>query len=312
MNLTIAYMTSRKDPKIEWFACTLAREIRDSKFSPSQIIVVDFHALQEGRKEAFKEFFYQFSIDCQVLHVPPKPTVWQGPYKRTKNEYFAASNARNTAFALCQSEFIACIDDLSALAPGWLDNVRHAMEHRYIALGAYKKVFNLSMDVDGRLSFDENPHGVDSRWPRGGNGIAHARGTDLFGCSFAMPIECALKVNGFDEICDSVSMEDVEFGARLERAGFQFQYNRNMLTYESEELHHTPGNQCFIRNDRKTKSGLHADWWILEKRVRSHETWTCGNDFNLREMREKCLAGEPLPIPTKDTDWATEQPLAEM
>lgn len=313
MSLTVAYMTSRKDPKIEWFASTLAREIDNSKFAPSEIIIVDFYADEPERREFIQSKLHPWTaLAPKIWHITPKPTIWQGAHRKTKNQYFAASNARNTAFARCTSDFIACTDDLSAFVPGWLDQVRHAMEHQYVALGAYKKVFKLAVSPQGDITFEENDRGVDSRWSRGGNGIMPARGTDLFGCSFAMPLNFALAVNGFDEICDSVSMEDVEFGARLERAGFQFHYNRNMLTYESEELHHIDGNQCFIRNDRKTKMGLNADWWILEKRVRSSETWTCGNDFDLRELRSKVLSGEPFPIPTKEIDWATEQPLVDM
>ena len=220
--LTIAYFTCRRDPRTEWFFSSLKREAVN--VDEIDIIVVDYHADDDGRREDFKYKFHQFfgeQPDDKLRHVCPKPCIWQGKHRLTKNNYFAASNARNTAFALCRGDFIACVDDISALDIGWLPNVMHAKHHKYVALGAYKKVLKMSVNDHGGISYDEYPPGVDSRFSRGTDrGIMQVTGDWLFGCSFALPIEAALTVNGFDEICDGQGAEDYDFGIRLERAGY--------------------------------------------------------------------------------------------
>lgn len=315
--LSLGYLTSRKDPKIEWFFRSLKREFRGD-YTGLQLIIVDFHAEEEGRKE----FMVNMAASCMgaaanpdwFVHVTPKPTVWQGKHKKTRDHHFAASNARNTVFAHAKNDFVACVDDLSVLLPGWIDNAMHASHHGYVALGAYKKVMELDVDYDGNISCKEHASGIDSRWNLGrASGIVEAEGTWMFGCSFALPIEFVLKVNGFDEICDGTGFEDVEFGCRLQRSGCKFFYNRNMCTYESEEGHSWEGNTKFVRQSKMTTCGLMSDWWIKNNRIDSKETWTCGNKFDLRQLRESVLKGEAFPIPEEPThDWRDGKPLGEI
>lgn len=314
MNFTIAYFTARKDPKIEWFFRTLKREIENTKISPTQIIIVDFHADEPGRRDTIRSHFG--ITGCDLQHVTPKPSVWQGKHKLTKNEYFAAANARNTAFALCKNDFIACIDDLSAISPGWIDQIRHAIHHNYVALGAYKKVLKLSVDETGFISYTPFEPGVDSRWKSGANGVVPAGGGWMFGCSFALRIEHALKVNGFDEVCDGQGAEDYDFGIRLERSGVRLMYNRNMLTYESEEEHFTPGNQAFIRMAKPMQydGGIIGSDHVLLRKVQFMERITTLSDhYNLRTLREHMLKGGEFPIPQNPRhDWRDGTPLEQM
>lgn len=315
--MTLAYFTSRKDPKIEWFFSCLRRELNNN-LKGFQIIIVDFHKSErDGNWLSDKIAECGLNIDsCQIDHIPPKPCVWQGKHKFTKNEYFAASNARNTAFAICKNDFIACVDDLSALAFGWMDQVMHAKKHQYIALGSYKKVINLMVNYAGGIDFEDFPPGVDSRWPSGADGIVKAGGGWMFGCSFALPVEFALKVNGFDEICDGQGAEDYDFGIRLERAGYQLFYNRNMLTYESEELHHCEGNQPFIRISKPMQYDggiIGSDHVLFRKVTRESRITTLSDHYNLRKLRQNILNGESFPIPTNPQhDWRDAKLLSEM
>lgn len=319
MNLTIAFFTNRRDPKFEWFFASLKREVKGDLAGITPILI-DYHADDEGRKEETQELFRKFFPDAshlQLIHSTPKPTIWQGAHRLTKNNYFAASNARNTAFALCRDDFIACIDDLSAMVTGWLPNVRHAQQHRYVALGAYKKVMQMSVDDSGIINFEAFPPGVDSRFARGtSEGIMRVTGDWLFGCSFALPIDFALRVNGFDEICDGQGAEDYDFGIRLQRAGCKLFYNRNMLTYESEELHSAPGNERFIRISKETdyKGGRMMSDHVLLNRVRREDrSWTISDRYTLRDLRSQVLGGAGFPIPTEPTtDWRDGKPLNEM
>lgn len=313
MSLTIAFMTNRRDPKIEWFAHSLRREIRDSGWAPSEIIIVDYHTDDMGRRQYIEDKINPWTeLSPKVWHIAPKPCAVQGAHRKTSKNHFAASNARNTAFAKCSSDYIACVDDLSVLNQGWLNQVKHAHDGKYVVLGSYKKVLNVICDPSGAFSFKDFPSGVDSRWSQGDpNGIKRVGGSWMFGCSFGLPIEFAEKVNGFDELCDMVGMEDVEFGIRLERAGCPIFYNRNMLTYESEELHHAQGNEKFLRESLPHASGVNSDWYIYNGVVHKPKTWTEGNDFTLSDLRKNTLAGLPFPLPTKTVDWRTGNPFSE-
>lgn len=311
MNLTIAYFTNRKNPKIEWFGKTLSRECRETGFSPSELIVIDYHAEDDGRRESVKKDLGEGLSSIPLYHICPKPCVWQGKHRKTKENYFAASNARNTAFARCSSEFIACVDDLSALERGWLNQVRHAMEHHYVVLGAYKKVIDLEVGSEAVTSYQYFAPGVDSRWNRGADGIVPADGSWLYGCSFALPIQAALDVNGFNEMCDATGMEDVEFGIRVGRKGYKFFYNRNMLTFESEELHHASGNEHFKRESILTTTGEMSDWAIYN-RVTKTSIIRADNEFDLTELRQKILRGEDFPVPQTEIDWRTGKKLCQL
>lgn len=308
--VTIAYFTNRKDPKIEWFSATLQREINITGFAPSEIIIVDFYADEPERRKFIQEKIVNWTaLTPKMWHIAPKPTVWQGKYRKTSQNHFAASNARNTAFAQCSSDYIVCVDDLSVLSDGWLNQVKHAAEHKYVVLGSYKKVLKMIVDPSGAYSFQDFPPGVDSRWANGSSsGIVRAGGSWMFGCSFGLPISFAEKVNGFDELCDSVGMEDVEFGIRLERSGCPLFYNRNMLTYESEEEHSAPGNEKFVRESKMHKTGVMSDWYIYNGVVRNQKTWTELNDFTLSDLRRNRLEGKDWPIPSREIDWRTEKP----
>ena len=100
--LTIAYITFRQFPRFEWFVKSLRRECSDD-FSGLQIIVIDGRLWREGA-ETRKSELRDIAGGMEFQHVPPKPTVWQGPNRLTSKDYFAAANVRNTAF--CYSKGI--------------------------------------------------------------------------------------------------------------------------------------------------------------------------------------------------------------
>lgn len=316
MHLTIAYITCRTEPRIEWFLRTLARQVKPEDCI--HVILVDFYADTPGRSDWRNCVFNANSRKVETLkHVPPKPTVWQGRHRKTRRDYFAAANARNTALALCRTEFIAFIDDLSALGPLWLDQVRHAEHHQYTVLGAYKKVLNLDVQPSGEVTFTPHPKGADSRWHAGSDqGIVPASGSWLFGCSFALPLEHALAVNGFDEICDGAGAEDYDFGIRLQRWGSRIHYNRNMLTYESEEGHAGPGS-AFLRVAKPTDwegQRMGSDHVLLRRVTNEARTTTLAQYTDLHALRRHLAAacGEFPPPTGPDVDWRDGTPLSEM
>jgi hypothetical protein len=306
--LTIAYLTNRKDPRIKWFFDSLHRECKGI-YDGIKLVVVDFWADEPGRACMFKSLSY-----CPLVHTTPKPTVWQGKHKLTKTNYFAASNARNTAVCFAPDGYIAFVDDLSVLMPGWLESVCHAQENGLVACGSYEKVRELVVDNGRVISAQRFKEGKDSREdnrlpldPR------PVHGGSMFGCSLAMPVKAMLDVNGFDEDCDSMGSEDYIFGLMLQHARYKLFYYPRMLTWESEEDHHV---ESPFKRIIKTIPGQKDATHVILRQVlhggRLKALNYFGND-GLVGLRAKILAGESFPpcnIP--EHDWRDSQPLREM
>ena len=307
--LSIAYITSRRDCRIKWFFDSLHNQT-EGHYSRIKIIVVDFHADLPGRRNAFAGLAHS-----PITHVPPKPTPWQGKHRLTNSDYFAASNSRNTAVCYAPDGFIAYLDDLSVLLPGWLKGVKRAIHNGYIALGAYRKVLNLDVS-NGRIKrYIPFEPGIDSRTATftrlaaGSGDPIKVAGSWLFGSNVVMPVRDLLRVNGWDEDCDSMGMEDVVCGMMMERHGSKFFYDLKMMTYEAEELHHTePPMIRLIKPYPGEKDSSHAILnWVLHDRNRAPNT------FNLNDLRNQILEGGTFPTEVYPKhDWRDGMPLCEM
>lgn len=266
MQITIAYITSRLDPKFSWFCESLARQTTPEEREAIQLMVIDRHLWYPGLFNGAKEHTEWIKLEdakyhnpvrrryateivagrFNLLHLPPKPNVYAGPWRLTKDDWFCAANSRNTVFLYAAHPYVVCVDDLSVLMPGWWNQVKHAASSGYCVCGAYKKVLELVVDGGDVVSYKANLNdkgedvGLDSRWANGSDtGIVDWSGAGLFGCSFGVPLNLAVRIDGFASETNGLGMEDFEFGIRADRAGGIFKYNRNMLTLESEECHHT-------------------------------------------------------------------------
>jgi len=304
MKLTICYFTNRKDPKIEWFFDSLL--LQSGGVIDFEVVIVDFYAGE--RPIQIPE-----PIRHCTRHVKPKPTVWQGEHRLTSKNYFAAANMRNTAICMCRTEYISFMDDLSVLLPGWLDKAKSSLEPGAYMLGSYMKVKDLVVENGAVKSFSPFPPGVDSRWNAGSDSRdVVAAGSWMFGYVTG-PLEGFLRINGFDEDCDSMGGEDYLAGMMLERNGYRFRYSRKMLVYESEEGHYA--DEPFVRLIKKTpshdKDSSHAilDHVMGGGRLRAPNYF----DGSIRDLRERIIAGEPFPITkTPEHDWRDGQPIREM
>lgn len=326
--LTIAYITFREQPRFEWFVASLNREFRnmpDIDRSTVQVLVID--ARYPRKLEA----------DFPFEHHAPKPTVWQGAHRLTRRDYSCASNARNTAFALSRHTHVAFVDDLSVLLPGWLKTHVHAATNNYVLAGTTYKHRNIVVDTNGDVaSYDV--FGRDFRATQiQPVGLVRCSGAWLYGGTFSVPLEHALRVNGQDEIYDVIGGADYDLGERLQRAGSDIFITRECGTFEDKDAHYS-GAQVVRLDKPWPPTAVHAprtfgpDGWsdsaqpdvdgdgpyssnYLYNRLRREwsRSWTIGNTFNLRELRARVLAGEPFPIPTEPTThWVDGQPLSEM
>ena len=137
----------RPEPQIQWFLDSIRNEC-GGDYTGINLIVIAFHADEPWKSVSVVECDGEKLGDKLISYMvyQPKPCVWQGPHRLTKQDWFAASNARNTGLCYARDGWIAYVDDLSVLMPGWLNAVREAMAGNYIVLGAYKKVKNLVVE----------------------------------------------------------------------------------------------------------------------------------------------------------------------
>lgn len=295
--LSICYITSRKEPHFEWFVNSLRREMLGcGENAPEiEIVVIDFHHSKD------RVPFGMGSIG-PVKWASPKPTPWQGTHRLTDHDAFAASNARNTGLCLASGDYIVFVDDVSVLVNGWLYSVIESIRENRIVCGAYRKVKELSVDDKGNITrwigFDG---GQDTRWKDARHEPIQCPAQWLYGCSFGIPVETLLSVNGFDEALDGLSFEDVCLGLRLEKAGHQLWYDQRMLTFESEEAHHVPGDEKFKRHNRPIDGHKDLAWEMLDW-IKVNPPLARGTP-DLRVIRNDCLSGKPFPIHTRFFKW---------
>jgi glycosyltransferase involved in cell wall biosynthesis len=247
--LSIIYITFRENCRFEWFIEPLRKSIADNGFTvPIQIIIVDGFLYECPDKTQRREYFASKVGDIEFVHVSPKPTRWQGEFKITQDNYFAASNTRNTGACYAKHNYIAFVDDLGIIAPTWLPAVINAMGKNEIHCGAYKKVKTIQYE-NLLYAGGDDKHGIDHRLGIYKNDISQCPGGHVYGSSFCLPKSAYFKVNGQNEMCDGLAGEDYNFGVVLGRAGYKIFYNKLMMIHESEYAFGSDINRRCIRAD---------------------------------------------------------------
>ena len=304
MSLTVAYLTNRQEPLIEWFFQSLALQVGAEV--PPHVIVVDFYAEQEGRRQKFDEMASKYLLHIQ--HVEPKPNVWSGRFRLPADNWFSAANSRNTALCLCKTDWLAYVDDLSILMPGWLNCVKDAMRVGYVALGSYRKAFGMVVENGLLKSFDRES--VDTRLKQVTQDVTPCDGGWLYGCSLAGPVEDFLKVGGWpQDLCDGLGSEDCVMGKAMRNAGVDLRYDRRMITVESEEGHGQPGG--FKKAD-KGPAGTESDKSHRALRTGEKTTYFY-NVCDIPKLRRDILSGGSFPVTDigPNFDWFDGQPISE-
>lgn len=288
------------EPRIQWFFDSLKAQ---DPLDQVRVIVID--RCKGKRNGQWPQ------ITRSYIHSTPKPCVWQGEHRLTQQDWFAAANARNTGLCLCDTKWIAYVDDLSVLMPGWLERVQKAMEENYIVFGAYKKVWNLVIEKGEAKTWEERPLGIDSRLSEAKEDCQTVAGSWLFGCSLAGPTEAFLLVNGWPEWADGMSLEDCLMGTMIGNTNqYSFRYDKKMLTVESAEDHFVEPS---LRRADKGVSPRDKSHRAVDIAMQSTRSPNYFDETGIRGLRERVLAGDPFPImKIPQHDWYDGQPIADM
>ena len=289
MRLTIAFITGRPEPHLDWLLASLTPQIIAG--DEISVLVID----SRGRTPQ------QLGTSLPSVRVAlPKPTPWQGTHRITACDWWAKSSAMNTALVLCETDYIAFVDDCCRLGPQWLETVRRGE-------GARKSVL--------AGTYDKIEYGVvtpDHRRARAPGGKANCGGGWLYGCTFALPLEWALEANGAEEGCDGMGAEDYIFGMMIENNGHQIDFVPSLaVTQERSGVSTAAGPSIALRRiDKGTAPNdkSHAALKRFRKRKRTEFT------PDLRALRVARAEGKlvwPMPDPAM-RDWFDGQLVREM
>lgn len=305
MKLSVVFMTGRQDPKLEWVVNDLLDQVQPD--DDIELLVIDFfgrNAYGLLGPTTTRRVFEQ-SVLRTINVQKPKPTVWQGDYRVTREHFWATANARNTALCLVAHDYVAFLDDRCHLGPMWLDTVRkYEAERTSVLVGTYVKY------EDGELAADPKV-AVDHRIKIEPNGKRNCHNGWLYGCTFALPLEWALDVNGFEEGTDGLTGEDYIFGMMLSNRGHMLDFDPGMFVQQDRSKGNVTCKGIYRCMDKGVSPNdkSHAALYRFGARDRTEFT------PDLRQLRTDVLSGKLFPTPDpqiEHRDWFDDQLIAEM
>ena len=287
--LTLCVTTSRYQPRYDWLVDSLLL----GTLIPEglKLLAIDLHA--ETRQESAPWFRIE----------PPMPNPWQGKHRLTQSNHWAKATALNTALCLCDTEWIAFVDDRSVLSPTFMQAIQEAMERDYAVCGTYEKFTELQVEsgkvIGGKLT-GQDPRATGKLFPRA------CPGSHWFGCCNALPLEWALDINGYDESSNGMGYEDTPFGVMLKAQNRPIMFDERMAVIQDR----TPefSQPVVIRTDpgKSPNDKSHALLKLLEGRS------TSTNWRNLRDIRKRLQDGRGFEPSEVLRDWYTGQLLSEL
>lgn len=302
--MTISFITGRAAPRLDWMIASLVPQLAAD--DEIEVLVIDLLGRSPidllGRTPDVWGTSSHTSARIRVRVEPPKPTAWQGPHRVTSCDWWAKSSSMNTAFVLCDTDYVAFVDDCCRLGPKWLETVRGGERRRDAVLaGAYAKI-----EQEGRVTRDHR-HLLSPK------GKPNCGGGWLYGCTFALPLAWALETNGAEEGCDGLGAEDYIFGLMLENNGHRIDFVTDLIVMqERPENSTTPGIPSIgLRRTDKGASPRDKSHAALARFGVSKSTEFTPDLRALRAARRVGTMSWSLPD-SELRDWYDGQPVREM
>lgn len=317
------FCTARQSPRFDYLADSLAIALAKCPH-PFELLVIDKLLWEPGKVERRAQLDAAIKGRFSYRHIPPKPSAWQGPWRKTKRDYYDLNGARNTGLALARGSHVILLDDCTVFDEAWYGwHYRGAVQG--VAVAGSFKTYSTAVVNNGRVMSGELHPGQDHRIEVSGPGAKPGHGAWMYGLNMSFPMKWALAVNGFDEKYSSQGgSEDVDFGVRLERAGCQMYFMPECIIYQILDTHepvcettawgvpqHKPQKEKLLRDGKMHfKNELLIQDLLMDEPRR---VLPAGNDFDLRTMRADALLTGEFPTARVVThDWADGQPLEDM
>lgn len=290
MQLTIAFITGRADPHLDWLLESLAPQV--AKDDEICVLVID--SLSRTAEElGVLPHYGQWEPSVHVSR--PKPTPWQGSHRITASDWWAKSSAMNTALVLCETDYVAFVDDCCRVGPKWLETVRGAeLSRQSVIAGTYDKIEYGGVSSDHRRTLSPQ-------------GKLDCGGGWLYGCTFALPLEWGLEANGAEEGCDGMGTEDYIFGYMIENNGHRIDFAPDMAVVQERVEISAPGVPSIrlLRTDKGSSPNDKSHAALARFRVRKRTEFTP----DLRALRQAHRSGKlvwPVPDPNM-RDWYDQE-----
>lgn len=244
----------------QWFVETLISQYESGVVTDQIVFIDSFLHHEEGRKEKLEKIV---NGRFEYLHIPPKPSIWRGKYRKTKTNFFDVSSTRNTGIIVAKHDHVVFVDDLSALTEGWINYHRKAADEKFAFCGAYDKVSEIVIENNKLVSYAAKNADMRAKAQPDDKNFSIGGGW-VFGQNVSFPLEFLIRINGYDEFLARRGCEDCNLGIRLELAGYKGRifYNKNCLVVEDEAMHwgiHNPVDEFYAKRVWKSDYARHQE-----------------------------------------------------
>ena len=331
--ISVITCTGRAQPRFDVMVDSIYSNLKSidpsNKFQWFEHIVVDMK-LWENEKERRQELTDIVRGRYTYKHVPPKPSVWQGPTRLTKSDWYALNSARNTGLCYASFNHIILLDDCIVADSMWLQWHLQAARLHIALAGTYESVKNAVVEDGKVVSFEKLPpgnedhrlsHVIDAALP------VKAPGGWMYGLCNSYPLDVALSIGGYDEFYDGQGgSEDSDFGVRLERSGVSVYFSSECKIFQLLDTHDAVcdvagfGRVVGHKEPRKPKElklkdgKMHyANERLIEILYEQPDRYLPLQGPNLMLERQRLAEGKGFTIPVEPTrDWRDNQLLSEM
>lgn len=353
VSISVILPTARGDypitglPNLHMFQPTI-ESLKIQTFKDFELVIID--ALHHIRPKLFQgEPFHIDKLPFSIKHIPIE-------HNNRFNHRFWVDNRRwnvcgtlNTGIIHAQCELLVRIDDCSEFESDYLKKFWEgyqsgywpcAMHIRYLEgkpARLNKEYIEKGYEANNPTSIEFNKEGRDNLLKRlyGENGLIRDTRYDIvkkeggrkiappewyYGYS-SVPLEAALKVNGYDELFDGdKSLEDADMGSRLHMAGYKDKFLLD-INHQVIEHEHGPITENLFDKDVRPIKCNYAVYLVNRKKNRWKANSGILSEKDVNFIRSESLKSPCSPTPNFYDDnclgkmfdmWIRNQPVFDL